>query len=271
MKAIAKELDESLTLEEKALTIASHNAEIAHLEIVAEMLSSNRKFLKTPPSGPLLVGSNNLKEKSSIQHPCSGKHAAILLACELNRWSKENYTTKEHAYHTVYLKELKKHLGENYSPTYTATDGCGLSTLSFSLRELASLYSALVREREKDWVWRAAISCPNLIGGANRLDTYILRMCEGKVFAKEGADGLLGLGIEHPSYPKGLGIVIKLAHGWDMSAMSFVAFYILRSLGFPVDNIYSLEDQEAVVSVQVTPSLKKNITSNFYYEIKNFR
>jgi L-asparaginase II len=78
-------------------------------------------------------------------------------------------------------------------------------------------------------------------------------MCEGKVFAKEGADGLLGLGLEHPSYPKGLGIVIKLAHGWDTKAMSFLASHILRSLGFFVDNLYSFEDQEVVVSAEVIP------------------
>ena len=36
--------------------------------------------------------------------------------------------------------------------------------------------------------------------------------------AKEGADGLLGLSVDHPDWPDGLGIVIKIAHGWNSQA-----------------------------------------------------
>ena len=43
---------------------------------------------------------------------------------------------------------------------------------------------------------------PDLIGGFNRLDSTIIKSCNGKVLAKEGADGLLGLAIDHPDSPR---------------------------------------------------------------------
>ena len=42
---------------------------------------------------------------------------------------------------------------------------------------------------------------PDLIGGFNRLDSTIIKACDGKVIAKEGADGLLGLSVAHEDYP----------------------------------------------------------------------
>ena len=68
---------------------------------------------------------------------------------------------------------------------------------------------------------------PDLVGGFNRLDSTIIKAGNGKVIAKEGADGLLGISIEHPDYPKGLGIVIKIAHGWNSQATWYVARAVL--------------------------------------------
>ena len=56
---------------------------------------------------------------------------------------------------------------------------------------------------------------PDLVGGLDRLDSTILKAGGGRVVAKEGADGLLGLAIVHDAFPEGLGVVIKIAHGWD--------------------------------------------------------
>ena len=68
---------------------------------------------------------------------------------------------------------------------------------------------------------------PDLIGGFNRLDSTVLKSCEGAVLGKEGADGLLGLAIVHPDYPEGLGVVIKIAHGWNSQATWYVARAVL--------------------------------------------
>jgi hypothetical protein len=50
--------------------------------------------------------------------------------------------------------------------------------------------------------------------------------------AKEGADGLLGLGVAAcPRYPNGLGIAIKLSSGFDSHHMELITREIVSALG----------------------------------------
>ena len=98
--------------------------------------------------------------------------------------------------------------------------------------ELAKVYAGLAMRRDEDWIWEAMVRHPDLVGGFNRLDSTVLKCCQGRVIAKEGADGLLGLAIDHPEFPRGLGVVIKIAHGWDPRATWYVARGILGTLDF---------------------------------------
>jgi hypothetical protein len=125
--------------------------------------------------------------------------------------------------------------------------------MSNTTTELAMLYANLVTTKNQDWIWDAMVRFPDLIGGFNRLDSTILKSCQGKVLAKEGADGLLGLAIEHPDFPDGLGIVIKVAHGWDMRASWYIARYTLGVLGFEFRNPYPLERQKAFIVPESIP------------------
>ena len=45
---------------------------------------------------------------------------------------------------------------------------------------------------------------PDLVGGFNRLDSTVIKAGKGKVIAKEGADGLLGMAITIRTIPRGL-------------------------------------------------------------------
>ena len=71
--------------------------------------------------------------------------------------------------------------------------------------------------------------------------------------AKEGADGLLGLSVIHPDWPKGLGIVIKIAHGWNSQATWYVARSVLGVLGIPLRNPYPLHRQKAFIVPRIVP------------------
>ena len=70
---------------------------------------------------------------------------------------------------------------------------------------------------------------------------------------KEGADGLLGLSIEHPDWPNGLGIVIKIAHGWNSQATWYVARAVLGVLGIELRNPYPLHRQKAFIVPGIVP------------------
>ena len=85
------------------------------------------------------------------------------------------------------------------------------------------------------------------------MDTTVIKSCGGRVVGKEGADGLLGLAIEHPDYPEGLGVVIKVAHGWNPQATWYVARSILGVLGLELRNPYPLKRQKAFVVPGMIP------------------
>ena len=99
----------------------------------------------------------------------------------------------------------------------------------------------------------ATVKNPDIIGGFNRLDTTIIKSCDGKVIAKEGADGLLGMAIVHDDYPEGLGVVIKVAHGWNPQATWYIARGILGVLGMELRNPYPLRRQKAFLVPGVVP------------------
>ena len=149
---------------------------------------------------------------------------------------------------------LRRFLGEDWSPLRIAKDGCGLPTVSNTVAELAKIYAGLVRDKDSDWIWEAMCKHPDLVGGFNRLDSTILKIGKGKVIAKEGADGLLGLAIEHPDYPNGLGIVVKIAHGWNSQATWYLARAILGCLGIELRNPYPLHRQKAFIVPGIVPS-----------------
>lgn len=250
IKVFAKDLATALGPEAKAVALSSHNAELRQLAAAQSMLPKDEaKLLMTPPSLPLSGSSDPKAQPDRWHHPCSGKHAAILTGAKLRGWSRADYLSANHPYHQAYLAELKTVLGNSWTPAVTATDGCGLPTHTMTLIEMAKLFAALVVNRHSDWIWSSMVDYPELIGGQGRLDTSIMRAGQGRVVAKEGADGLLGLAIDHPGYPSGLGIVIKTAHGWDPKMMGFIASHVLKPLGIDYPGPAAPAGQTVVINL----------------------
>jgi L-asparaginase II len=151
------------------------------------------------------------------------------------------------------MDQIRRFLGKDWNPLRIAKDGCGLPTVSNTVSELAIIYAGLVADRHEDWIWEAMCRHPDLVGGFNRLDSTIIKAGGGDVIAKEGADGLLGLSIAHPDYPKGLGLVVKIAHGWNAQATWYVARAVLGVLGIELRNPYPLHRQKAFLVPGIVP------------------
>ena len=171
--------------------------------------------MQTPLDVPLVQFGRQVRRARRWYHCCSGEHAAILRGCRIKGWDRAGYTLPAHPFFEGYLNVLRRTLGADWQPARVARDGCGLPTASNTVNELARLYADLAKRRAEDWIWDAMVEHPDLVGGFNRIDSTIIKAGEGQVIAKEGADGLLGLAIVHPDYPEGLGVVIKIAHGWN--------------------------------------------------------
>ena len=237
MKVFAEELNGELSWEQKAIAVASHNGDTEHVSTAQSILSESEwGLMQTPLDVPLVQFGRQVRRKRRWFHTCSGEHAAILRGCRLRNWDRVGYTLPHHPLLPAFVDVLRRTLGPDWTPKRVARDGCGLPTVSNTVSELALLYARLVVEKEDDWIWEAMIRNPDLVGGFNRLDSTIIKAGAGRVIAKEGADGLLGLAIEHPNYPDGLGVVVKIAHGWNSGATWYIARAILGVLGIELRN-----------------------------------
>ncbi len=240
--------------DQKAISVASHNGDITHVAAAQGLLHETEwGLMQAPLDVPLVQFGRQVRRPRRWYHTCSGEHAAIVRGCREKGWPRIGYLLPQHEWFQAYLDEVRRHLGDDWKPLRVARDGCGLPTLSNTVSELASLYASLAGKPDEDWIWESMVRHPDLIGGFNRLDTTIIKACGGKVIAKEGADGLLGMAIQHPDYPDGLGVVVKIAHGWDPQATWYVARAILGTLGFELRNPYKLHRQKAFIVPNIVP------------------
>ncbi len=253
MKVFARELT-NRTLEQQAISVASHNGDTEHVAAAQSWLSESEwPLMQTPLDVPLVQFGRQVRRPRRWYHGCSGEHAAILAGCRQKGWSRAGYTLPTHPFFDAYLGVLRRWLGAGWEPLRVAKDGCGLPTVSNTVSELAVLYAGLASSRADDWIWGAMVERPDLVGGFNRLDSSIIKCGGGRVIAKEGADGLLGLAVDHPDYPAGLGICVKIAHGWNPQATWYIARSILGTLGFDLRNPYPLHRQKAFIVEGVVP------------------
>ncbi len=282
MKVFADELSEVLDLRQKAIACSSHNGDTEHVAAAQSILTESEwGLMQTPLDVPLVQFGRQVRRPRRWYHGCSGEHAAILRGCRLKNWERVGYTLPTHPVFDAYLNVLRRYLGEDWSPVTVARDGCGLPTVSNTVGELSVIFAGLAKERNEDWIWEAMTTHPDLVGGFNRLDSTVIKAGAGSVIAKEGADGLLGLSIVHPDYPEGLGVTIKIAHGWNSQATWYVARAVLGVLGFELRNPYPLHRQKAfLVPGVVPPHLLEKLESiptwdewdpdddRWYYEIE---
>lgn len=254
IRGVAGALAPVTTWEQRAISVASHNGTPEHVATAQSLLGADEQgLMQTPLDVPLIQFGRQVRRPRRWYHCCSGEHAAILRAARQLGWSRVGYTLPQHPFFQAYLDVLRRTLGPDWQPLRVSRDGCGLPTCSNTVTELARLFSSLARNRDEDWIWEAMMRHPDLVGGFNRLDSTIMKACGGRVLAKEGADGLLGLAVVHPDYPDGLGIVIKIAHGWNPQATWYVARAALGVLGFELRNPYALHRQKAFLVPGVVP------------------
>ncbi len=253
MKVFAEVLGD-LDGRQRAIAVASHNGTPEHVAAALSLLpEGDRGLMQTPLDVPLVQFGRQVRRPRRWYHTCSGEHAALLRGCRARGWPRIGYLLPHHPFFRAYLDVLRRFLGPDWSPLRVARDGCGLPTVSNTVGELARCFAGLARHREEDWIWEAMTAEPDLVGGFNRLDSSILKAGGGRVLAKEGADGLLGLAVIHDDFPEGLGVVIKIAHGWNAQATWYVARAVLGVLGFSLRNPYALHRQKAFLVSGVVP------------------
>ncbi len=181
-----------------ALAAASHSGEDFHVEGVRKILSGaglTEDDLRCPPSWPLdpetarrLIARG--EGTSRIRMNCSGKHAAMLATCVLNRWPTGGYLAQEHPLQQAIRRTVEELAGQP-SPV-AGVDGCGAPLFALTLASLARAFLALVRaapgtpERRVADAMRAH---PEWTSGTTRDERLLMDAVPG-LLVKGGAEGV---------------------------------------------------------------------------------
>jgi arylformamidase len=204
-------------------------------------------------------------------HPCFSKHMAILEACRSWGWSLAEYDSPSHPFHAELLRLLAPHLDRGPRDVEFVRDGCRLLTPVLSLREIARIYRHLAASASsaEARIRQAMQRHPEWIGASDRFDTRLMQQNPRRLIAKEGADGLLAIGVgPTQAEPDGVGLVIKLAAGHQPAWAALAATPFLEQLGLlPVhdptpgqDVIWHADPRRVSPSVwDISPSLDESI------------
>jgi len=174
---------------------------------------------------------NNLKcpksKTSSLEHNCSGKHAAFLATCKKLNWSIENYCDRNHPLQIEIFRIVSELLKIPVSEINAERDDCGAPTLYLKLLEMSKLYALLSSSEnaELEQISRAITTNPILISDNNKFDTEIIKASHGQVIGKSGAEGIQCL----CKVNEGIGLALKVEDG-SKRAKHAVGLHLLKHL-----------------------------------------
>lgn len=179
--------------------------------------------------------------QSPIEHGCSGKHAGMLAVCQQQDWPLNSYLQPSSAIQKLILSRISDLLGMPGAELISAHDDCGAPTYCMELGQMAHLYALLASGQQLglERVVRAMTYYPYLVAGEGQFDTELMRLMEGELVSKAGAEGIQCVG----RVGEGLGLAIKVKDGAKRAKYA-VAIHLLQQMGWiPPQVADSLSEQ----------------------------
>ena len=187
-----------------AVICASHGGMRQHTERVAALLRRlglNEDHLHCGPHQPFDEDTAQVlgcagRLPGRMHNNCSGKHAGMLALARHHGWPTEGYERLEHPVQRRIQESLGRWMDHEPRDHHWALDGCGVPTPRMPLHEMARAYSRLVRQARAGHDAAAAVvsamtTFPELTSSPGRVPLQIMRATEGRLLAKEGAEGVL--------------------------------------------------------------------------------
>ena len=186
-----------------ALTTASHHAENVHQKMFNNWLKNinlKEKYLSSGPSWPWNIkdqfkAHSKYKIKKKIFHNCSGKHCGHLAVSKYKNLPIKNYQNKDHPIQKDLIKlieDLSKYKIKNIG-----VDGCTmpnplipLKKFAFAVAQLADYkklneYSTIAKR-----IFDSCVKFPEITGGSKSINSILTKLSKGKIFVKNGAEGV---------------------------------------------------------------------------------
>lgn len=236
---------------ELALMCASHAGTDRHAGLAAGMLAKIGCTVDSlrcgihapydPQTAEELVRSG--EPADALRNNCSGKHSGMLALARHLEAPLDTYLEPAHPVQQLILKTFATMTNLPIEAIRVGTDGCSAPNFAVPLRNAAAAYARLMapdglpgpQAAAARRVVAAMTGNPDVVSGAGRFDTELMRICAGRVLSKGGAEGYQCVGIpadslgsEHPA----LGLALKVLDG-DLGhrASSAATLQVMEQLG----------------------------------------
>jgi L-asparaginase II len=161
----------------------------------------------------------------------------MLAACVASGWPTANYVDPAHPLQQMNRANVAAFGGVSPADVKLGIDGCSAPVFAVPLAAAARIFAnvtnrngaAGVSEAQRVAARRIAAALrahPEMIGGTKRVDTDVIRVTQGRVLSKVGAEGLWCAGVEGAN----LGLAVKSEDG-TAGAPYWVGLTALRTLG----------------------------------------
>lgn len=210
-----------------AMSISSHSGQPIHIEQLTTLMHqthAQEADLMCPRAFPMDPAiANQLRSSGSkpsrLHHPCAGKHLLMIAAARAENASVENYWHDDHPVQ----RRIQALVGREASEKIAwVPDSCGLPVAVMSVRALLNMYErfALDQSASAQALKSLWMKNPRLIGGSRRLDSEITEFSNGRLLAKEGADGLLVVQSLPEEGHSVASFFVKIASGYNAAYMA---------------------------------------------------
>jgi len=168
-------------------------------------------------------------KQSPLEYNCSGKHAGMLAVCQQRQWPLNNYLQYNHPVQKLVLSQVAELMRMPGEELIRAHDDCGAPTYFVQLRQIASLYAQLASgdNLAMERIVRAMTHHPVMVAGEGTFDTELMRLSQGELVSKAGAEGVQCIG----RVGEGMGLAIKVMDGAKRAKYA-VAIHLLKQMGW---------------------------------------
>ena len=231
----------SLNEKEIAVICASHYAEDFHTEAVLSILEKIGLDEEAFLLGATYSLNDNItsqflregKEKRKIYNNCSGKHSGMLALAMHMGYDIKTYDKLENPVQQMMLETVAEFVAMKKEDINIGIDGCGVPVFGMPIYNMALSYAKMAdvssfEEERREAVNKIVDSMtkyPEMIAGTGGFCSELMKVTNGRIFGKLGADGVYCLGIRG----KGIGIALKVEDG-SAKALSCVVIEALRQL-----------------------------------------
>ncbi len=208
-----------------SLCCASHNAESMHTDRVLEILNRvgigdhtlqcGTHVPRWPDTYKKLILEG--KEVTPLYNNCSGKHTGMLATAIHMNEPIDTYYDVNHPVQQRILQVISDMCEYPKEKIELGVDGCGVPVHGLPLTNIALGYANMANPQHLPSeravavkrVTKAMVHAPEMVGGTNRFCSEFMKIGNGRLFGKVGAEGVYCIG----DLKTGIGIAIKIEDG----------------------------------------------------------